>query len=676
MDALRVDGVSFEYRSEDRSVQVLNDVSLAIRPGEFVAIRGPSGSGKSTLFYLLGCLLRPTSGKVWVNGQDVSRLDDETLAYVRNREIGFVFQQFHLIPRASVLENILLPAQYPWELKREPGEMERAEARARELAAKLGIGDRLEHSPNQLSGGQQQRVAIARALMNDAPLILADEPTGNLDSASAAQVLDELIALNRRGKTIVLITHDDEVARRCSRVLQIRDGRLQDEPARDAPGAEGGGGSGAAVTRVGYQKGRSPFWRALPLVRANVRRNRVKSMLTMIGVTIGIAAVLSMVTLGQYTRDKVLEGYESMGVNQLLVRGDSNREVRATDEYRVAFRAFEVETDLIPLQRVFPEIRRLSPVARAWNTSFTSGGKRADDGVRVMGVHPEFLPITQREVILGKPFGTYHVANRVPVCLIGVGIARQLFGTRSPIGEVGSVIVNERSTYPCRIIGVLSPQSSSRESSPPDFNILLPLTYYQSVATNFWEARIREFVVQLDPKVDIAESARRIKAYFEQKYGRSGRFRVDAEAILVNQMRTFLRLFAILLGAIAFLSLVVGGIGIHNMMLVSVAEQMRDIGLRKAVGATRRSVRYQVLMESVWLCTVAGVIGLIMGFVAYEGLIFMASKVIRTVRFEWIVDPWAMLLSAGSIVLVGVISGLTPALRAERLEVIEALRSE
>ena len=217
---IRLDRVSRTYSTGRLEVHALQDADLTVQAGEFVAVVGPSGSGKSTMMNILGCLDRPTAGRYELAGTDVDELSDDGLARLRSREIGFVFQSYNLLPRTSALENVAAPLLYQGVGGRE------RRRRAREALERLGLGDRLDHEPSELSGGQQQRVAVARALVTDPALILADEPTGNLDSASGRDVMGILHQLHFAGRTIVLITHDADVAAAASRQIHIRDGRL------------------------------------------------------------------------------------------------------------------------------------------------------------------------------------------------------------------------------------------------------------------------------------------------------------------------------------------------------------------------------------------------------------------------------------------------------------------
>jgi macrolide transport system ATP-binding/permease protein len=682
---IEVKRLTFAYRTGGRQVEVLKGVDFNVDAGDYVAIQGPSGSGKSTLFYILGCLLRPTGGSVRLAGLDLGALGDDAAAAVRSRRVGFVFQQFHLLPRASVLDNILLPAAYPQELPAPPPELK---DQALALAVRLGLGDHLAHLPNQLSGGQQQRGAIARALLRDVSLLLADEPTGNLDSKSAGDILGLFDELNAQGRTIIVITHDQEVAARCRRTVHVRDGLVVSMDkggvvSADAPEPTSAG----AAPEVAAQDGKSSLpagWspsrlrlalRSFPAAGANLARNRAKSVLTMLGIVIGIAAVLAMITLGQFTKRRILEGFEALGVNKLQVRAQRNWERKAKDVSTVAFTGLTWEKDLEPLPRIFPQIGLISPVLVNFQNTVTAGGREVSEGVRLRGVNHEYPAISNAHLAAGRGFTPYHIDERASVCILGYGVAGQLFPQSPAVGQMITVTVAEQRSFPCQVIGVLESQKSNQEWFQPDLQILVPYTAFQAVA-DFWSGTLRDFAVQVRSESDVESTAARLKAYFDDRYGKAAKVTVDTEGTLVAQTKRFLSIFAALLAAIAFLSLLVGGIGIHNMMLVSVTERIKELGLRKALGATGRSIKVQVLMESVLLCLIAGALGLALGFTATEVLIYAATKLVPKLRFEWVVDPWALAISVGSIAAVGLLSGMVPAIRAERLEVIEALRSE
>lgn len=687
MSLIRLSDLSFSYRTaEGEAIPVLKSVSLEIKHGELLAIQGPSGSGKSTLLYILGGLLRTYSGLVEIGGQDLSRLGDEELSRLRNRHIGFVFQQFHLLPKATVLENILLPSQYPAE---SPNSKD-ANARAEKLIRDLGLEGRRDHFPNQISGGQQQRVSIARALLNNTQLILADEPTGSLDTVNSGHTMDLLKAANFAGRTVVIITHDPEIARQCHRVVHFRDGQIVDamngaqiersEPIQFQDFSDVRKQSPAG-NEAGFRlltEGITRYWRMarslFPLAVASLRQNRSRSLLTMLGIVIGVAAVLSMVTIGSFAKRKILDSYAELGVNTIVFYGNSNWELRATDRVSVVFQSFDWERDLAPLKNVFPDIERLSPMLSSWDNKVSFGGKMVDTDVRAFGVSADGLSLANRTIVLGQGFSPFHIEYRSAVCVIGSDIFQRLFSNVSPLGQI--VYVNQRdSSFGCRVIGVMAPQTSNKEWNKPNSQVYLPYTFFQGTSDP-WNARIRQVLLKVKPGTDIELTGKKVKAFFEKKYGKSARFTVGSDSLLIAQMNRFLSLFTLLLTAIALVSLGVGGIGITNMMMVSVSERFKEIGIRKAFGATNFSIRVQYLVESVVICAFAGFVGLALGFVIYEMAIFGATKLITKLGFEWVIDWTAFLLSVVSIFVVGVLSGLTPALKAEKLQVIEALRSE
>lgn len=676
MKALQTENLFFSYRrlgsDSGETTPILKGVDLHVDQGELVALRGPSGSGKSTLLYILSGLLGPYEGRVRVEGQDIATLSHAELADLRNRSLGFIFQQFYLLPKVDLLGNILLPSEYG------SGGPDKV-ARAKQLAEELGLAERLSHFPNQLSGGQQQRVAIARALLNDPKIILADEPTGSLDTQNSEQILTILRKSVEQGRSALVITHDAEVAARCDRTISFRDGKMQEEPTRRQiqvplnPPERSAQVSKRSFAQRALQLARA-MGATVPSAARNLMLNKSRSLLTMMGIVIGIASILAMLTIGKFTERKILESYAELGVNTLALYGYPNWELKATDKVPSMYQFFDWDKDIVGLNRIFPQLARVTPMLVSWDNRASFGGKSIDSEVRVMGITSDGLEILNRKLLLGNTFSPVHVRQRMPVCILGYEIFQRLFSTTHPIGQIVH-LSQEQTSYGCRVIGVLQSQTTNKEWNKPNLQILVPYTYFQATSDP-WNSRLRELAFQVHAGSDIERVGKGIKAFFSRKYGKSGRFIVGSDSVLIAQMKKFLRLFTVLLGIIALVSVAVGGIGIMNMMLVSVSERLKEIGIRKAFGATDSQIRAQYLMESLLICTVGGVLGLVVGFGVYELAIYGASQVIKTLKFEWVFDVTAIAISLTSIVGVGILSGVVPAIKAERLEVIEALRSE
>lgn len=668
---LEVENVSYSYRIGE---PVLRDVSFSVEAGDFVAVTGPSGSGKSTLFYLLGTLAARFQGNICFLGKSYRSMSAREKAIFRNREIGFVFQQFHLLPRASVLDNIVSPAFYPYDFSRpSPKDFEKA----KELANKLGIGQLLERKPQELSGGQQQRVAIARALMRDPQIILADEPTGNLDSKSTEAVMGILQDLHKEGKTIILVTHSPDVANRCSRIISFRDGQIESDkrirPLAEVKSQPTENASDSLISALPLLT----YWRSLGPAWKNIIRSKAKSLLTMLGIVLGIAAVLSTMSLGSYAKNRILQSYQSLGVNNLNFTGWSNWRRSSRDFAPSIFRYFDWEKDILPMLQVFPEIQSFSPIVQTWEPTFNYGGRSVSEHTMAMGVNEQYYYITNQMVSRGRTLSVFDLESSNPVCIIGQEIKNQLFNREDAIDKTLTVVQDgDAGEFPCRVVGVMAHQPSQTQGLQPDFYIYLPYTYMQKSLSRAWQREIHEMQLKIKSGYDPDETGKRIEGYFKTRYGKTGTFRSNSNTKVISQMRLFLNVFSALLSAVALIALLVGGVGINNMMLVNLSERLKELGLRKSLGATPSQVRALVLTESLLLCTMGGVIGLIVGFLGYHGLIYGASQIIPNMTFEWIFHTRAFLISAGAIILTGILSGLIPALRAERLEVIEALRQD
>ncbi len=634
-------------------VDVLRGVDLSIHAGEFVAIVGASGSGKSTLMNILGCLDRPTAGDYLFAGENVAHLDSDALAWLRREAFGFVFQGYHLIPSASAQENVEMPAIYAGISAAE------RHARARALLTRLGLADRTGNRPHQLSGGQQQRVSIARALMNGGHIILADEPTGALDSHSGAEVMRLLDELASQGHVVILITHDRDVAARANRIIEIRDGLIISDSAdstRHRPASADSAMLQAVDLRQRLAEGaeHNGAWKAelLDAVQAAWRVmwiNRFRTALTLLGIIIGVASVVVMLAVGEGSKRQVMAQMGAFGSNILYLSGSSPNPRTPLGI---------VTLNDVAALATLPQIKRIMPV------------NGSDAGIRygnldylayVGGNDVNFPQIFNWPVVEGSYFTEADERAGATVAVIGHRIREKLFKQVSPIGQY--ILIEN---VPFQVIGVLAEKGSSSGNKDSDDRVAIP---YTAASVRLFGTYNPEYVViaAADAR-KVREAEQAIDQLMLRLHNGKRDYQLTNNAAMIQAEARTQNTLSLMLGSIAAISLLVGGIGVMNIMLMTVRERTREIGIRMATGARQRDILRQFLTEALMLSVVGGLCGI--GLALLVGGVLMLAKV--AVQFSLV----AVLGAFGCALVTGVVFGFMPARKAARLDPVKALTSE
>ena len=640
---LRLQSITRVYGKDSAEVRALDGVDLTITEGEFVAIVGQSGSGKSTLMNLLGCLDRPTAGTYRIHGQDVSKMDADDLASLRRRTFGFVFQRYNLLANVSALENVEIPAVYAGVRQSE------RKTRARELLARLGLNGREKSRPGQLSGGQQQRVAVARALMNDAEVILADEPTGALDSGTSRELLELLEGLHQSGRTVILITHDQKVAARADRTIEIRDGKIiADSGAvpRSKPCFE----HRTARTSPSFIL---QLTESIKTAFRSLRANLFRTALTLLGVVIGVAAVVAMLAVGQGSQRDVMARFEDMGANLLFVRPGGDRGARMRGD-AIATLTLEDADALGELDNVIAAVP-----SRSGSATLRRGN--ADHRGSVEGVSEDWLLANNRRVEYGTFFTAEDVDRRVGVVVLGTTTAGELFDNVSD--AVGEYVF--LSGAPFEIAGVLEEKGASTFGSDQDDIALIPIT--TGMMRVFGSSYLSSITIAVEDTDVISTTESEANTLLLDRHGTED-FRIRNTASILESVQQTQNSFSMLLGAVASISLLVGGIGVMNIMLVSVSERTREIGVRMATGARRSDILVQFIVEAVVVCALGGMIGILSGFGICAILVNLGTSIAIT--------PLPAILAFSTAFLTGFVFGFLPARNASRLDPVRALSAE
>jgi macrolide transport system ATP-binding/permease protein len=630
------------------SVEVLRGVTLSIDAGEFVAIIGASGSGKSTLMHLLGCLDRPTSGRYRFAGRDIGALDTDELAWLRREAFGFVFQGYHLIATETARENVEIPAIYAGMAASE------RHARATALLERLGLDSRLDHRPTQLSGGQQQRVSIARALMNGGHILLADEPTGALDSKSGAEVMTLLEELADAGHTVILITHDRTVAARARRTIEIRDGEIVGDTRRNhtrtqAPSLHAA--SLIASMADGVAQSASLLAETVDAVRAAWRvlwTNRFRTLLTLLGIIIGVASVIVMLAIGAGTEREVIAKISSFGTNRMYVTpgGDNPRGPGGT--------LSEADVDIVRTQ---PNVSVAMPFLSG---DVTLRYGNVDVRTTVWGVTQDAPRVLSWQAARGVFFSAGDERDLAAVMLLGKRVSEKLFGVADPVGHY--VVVDN---VPFEVIGELTEKGATSGNADDDDVVLMP---FSSASRRIVGTTNLSWISVLIDRLDLAkETATRIgDALAEAHHMRD--FQVYDRAASIKAQTETQRTLTLMLGLIAAISLIVGGIGVMNIMLMSVKERTREIGIRMATGARQSDILRQFLTEATLVSGIGGLLGVLGGLLI--GAALMAGHIAAIFSLK------AILMAFGSALLTGLVFGFMPARKAAKLDPVVALANE
>ena len=669
MNSIELHHLSYSYNlGQEQVTTVLNDINLSIIEGDFVAIMGASGSGKSTLLHLMGGMLSLQSGQVIIEQQNLSQYNANELANLRNKKLGFVFQQFYLMPNLTVADNIKLASQFPLAKLKDNKAIDR---RVLNLAKELGISHRLTHLPNALSGGEKQRVVVARALFNGANIILADEPSGNLDSHNTQALLSLLKSLNDQGKTVVIVTHDPDVAAVAKRHVHMEDGRITLDQRMNNEQADNVSISQQKTNQQSEKTGCLNYIKQLIIFAwRNLHRKKSASLLTALGVSIGIAAILIMMSLGQFAKEQILASYNKLGATTVSFYGAPNWQQQAVDKVPIKFNGFSIKDDLQTITRIFPQISSMTPILNG-NGQASYGGQVSQQQGPILGVNQFYFNIIGKQAIIGHAFTAFDVQQAMPVCVIGYGLWQRFFANSNPLNKILYFSQNQNLGH-CNIIGVMPKQTSQNNFSDKNFEIVLPYRFYKQIAP-WYRQFIFQFLVQV-PHIDqIKPTGQAIKAFFSSKYGKSGTFEIDPQTELLSNMRMFLNIFTLLLASISIVSLIVAGIGITNMMLAAIADRLHEIGLYKAIGATDHDMACIALTESILLSVIAGVLGLVVGFIIYELIIYLGSVWVKSIPFVWLFSALAMGLAISSMLLIGILSGLMPAKKARSLDIVSCL---
>ena len=646
---IEIQNINKFFGEGENRVHILKDISISIEKGDFVSIIGQSGSGKSTLMNIIGCLDKATSGKYYIGGEEISGFSPDELSELRKKKFGFIFQRYHLLTSLNAQENVALPAIYAGV------EHDERMKRAEKLLDKLELSTKLKNKPNQLSGGQQQRVSIARALMNGGEIILADEPTGTLDSKSGIRVMEILNQLHEEGHTIILVTHGKGIANQANRVIEIKDGEIFNDTRLREIKKENQEDKKSVndLKKNKFQVAKDQFFESFKMSVSAIVAHKMRSLLTMLGIIIGIASIVCVVAIGNGSQQKVLANISSLGTNTMDIfngEGMGNRFANRIKSLSTT------DVDILEKQSYVDSVTPNSSSSGTivyQNKSFSGSLK---------GVGADYFDVRGVSIKSGRAFSKEDETDFTSVALIDENTKKSLFGENTdPIGKV--ILFNKK---PFKIIGTVD-LSNVMGMNSSELNVFAPYTVVMNKVSG--EKYIGSITVKVKDDIDSQVAQKSITDLLKAKHGKKDFFIMNTDT-LKKTIESTTGTMKILISSIAVISLVVARIGVMNIMLVSVTERTKEIGIRMAIGAKEKNILQQFLLEAVLICFIGGIVGIVLSLLIGWGFNSISTS------FSMIFSSFSIVMAVLFSTLVGVVFGYMPAKNSAKLDPIEALSRE